>query len=809
MADKMFQMRQVKIKSLQDQLYTTRYNRASFMIAPDDMSTDLSQSYLLLRLQLWDKAYEVEYTTTDLVTWFSKNVAVSFGTEDLTYSPACLIKTALIRNMKTGNVVESIQFANVLSQHLFQMLNDKETLSSTSLLSGSAMEIGKGSGITQAVSSFLTNPTSIRIPLKDVFGCCNTSNFWLSETGGLSIELEFEDRCDILKTETIAETTRIALQERAGSAGPPVVTAVAGQYPDGLGINQYYDQNAETMGAGENSLVFYDTAANFVNGGSCAEIINAPRAGFKYDSSYFESVAFDVSGGLVQSLTMSVAGSTSTNLNTLGFIVGNTLKLNMVLPGLTTDEMIDINGGKGVQQKVAEYIFNIVSVTPAATSEDKAVITFATGNEGILYPTSWVDLYKENPPYLFSVELLPVATNYSITLSDGDLFETAHNLYDSAVILDLSGVLQLNRMGLTKVTDASGGNVLLPKAYETTYAAVELGLMPIDPSGQLMVADVIKNQDSDYSSLYSNGLVRLPIQGRSTIIKSIYPTVPGDYSEWVVQFSDLGVVPGKGWRGDLIHHAGQEYDGANVFVRPANYQLLIFNAMAAGRVPDISGNYPLPERTNPYNLVIPKVLSYKVDRLEIVLVQQTKTAPMSQGISIFKVEPQTIQYPQYQWSNQFQVTEPNTYACMLLLPDYSVGKKLVSESRGVARWRNSLNNTQFCNRDTIAYSNESDYPSSLYNDQLVNFWSNTPYNQRSLYGLREIAHATKPVISVPMKIYSAFQGGQMLGNGGDPFTLQVNLFGDAGSGTTISTGAVFLFKMSISSWGGMFMGAPI
>jgi len=49
----------------------------------------------------------------------------------------------------------------------------------------------------------------------------------------------------------------------------------------------------------------------------------------------------------------------------------------------------------------------------------------------------------------------------------------------------------------------------------------------------------------------------------------------------------------------------------------------------------------------------------------------------------------------------------------------------------------------------------------------------------------------------------------MLGNGGESFTLQVNLFGDSGMEKTISTGAVFLFKMSISSWGGMFMGSPI
>jgi hypothetical protein len=808
MADKMFQMRQVKIKSLQDQLYTTRYNRATFDLNPDDMSTDLSQSYLLLRLQLWDKNYENQYSTTQLIEWFSKNVAVSWGYEDLTYSPACLIKTALIRNKKTGNVVEAIQFANVLSQHLFQMLNDKETLSSTTLLSGSALEIGKGSGITQAMSSFLTNPTTVRIPLKDIFGCCNTANFWLSETGGLSIELEFEDRCDILKTETIAETTRIALQEVAPEVGPPVVLAVAGQYPDGVGLNQFFDQSPETMGANYTTNIFYDP--DFTAGGLTSEIINAPRAGFKYDAAYFEPFAYDLSNnGLIQSLTFATAGTTAEQLNTLGFIVGDSIKINMALAGLSSDEIADIHGGKGVQQKVTEYVFNIVSVTATDVSNNPAFVTFAAGGAGLLYPPSWSEGYKELPPYLLSVEVMPSGTNLSASFTYEQIWDASFNLHDDSVILTAAQVIQLNSMGLTKLTDASGNDPLFPFSYESTYSALELGLMPIDPSGQLMVSDVVKYQNTDSSSLYSNGLVRLPIQGRALVIKSVTPIEGSSYADWRVTFSDLDILRGKGWRGDLIHHAGGEYEGFDEFVKPANYQLLIFNAMAAGVVPDISGNYPMPERVNPYNLLIPKVLSYKVDRLEIVLIQQTKTAPMSQGISVFKVEPQTIQYPQYQWSQQFQVTEPNTYCAMLLMPDYSNGRKLLSESRGVARWRNAINNTQMCNRDTIVYSNESDYPSSLYSDQLVDFWSNTPYNQRSLYGLREIAHARNPVISVPMKIYSAFQNGAMLGNGGLPFTLQVNLFGDSGMEKTISTGAVFLFKLSISSWGGMYLGSPI
>ena len=120
-----FTMRQIKIRSLEDTQYTTRYNRARFDIAADDMSTDLSQSYLLLRLNLISApgvSPYVEYTAEDLASWVAQNVCVQFGYEDMTYSPACLIKTARMVNKKTGLVVEEIQFANVLSQWLFQMV---------------------------------------------------------------------------------------------------------------------------------------------------------------------------------------------------------------------------------------------------------------------------------------------------------------------------------------------------------------------------------------------------------------------------------------------------------------------------------------------------------------------------------------------------------------------------------------------------------------------------------------------------------------------------------------------------------------
>jgi hypothetical protein len=227
------------------------------------------------------------------------------------------------------------------------------------------------------------------------------------------------------------------------------------------------------------------------------------------------------------------------------------------------------------------------------------------------------------------------------------------------------------------------------------------------------------------------------------------------------------------------------------------------------------GANAFPPRVNPYSLgftpsPIPLVLSYSIDRFEIVLIQQTKNPkfPMAMGISTWKVEPQTIQYPQYQWSQQFSVTEPNCYNCVLLTPSYTPSGvnnlgKLISQPRNIARFRNSINNIDMANRDTIMSSNESDYPSSLYSDMLIDLFGNSQYNLRTLHGLREVAHSRNPVVCVPMKVYSAFTNGVMLGNGDQAYTVQVNLYGDPALNKTIETGPVFFYKQCLKTWSGM------
>jgi len=833
----MFQMRQIKMRSLEDAVYTTQYNRVRFDITPDDLSTDLSQSYLLLRLILvHTDNINLPYTTEEIQEWLAQNVMVSFGFEDMSYSPASIIKVARLVNKKTGSVVEEIQFANVLSQYLFHMINDKESLSSQNLLTGTSLEIGKGSGITQSFSAFLQSPTSVRILLKDIFGCCNTSNFFLSETGGLELNFELEDRLPILRTSVMSQPERIAF---AGQVAGGQLVALTQQYPTGTDLSADYDQYPETMGANTNTAfdsVFHD---NTSTAGLFSEVINAPRAGFKYLANYFAPLgaAAWIAAANAPIITLTLA-TVSPNGDPdkliaagLGFVAGAFIKLNFTWSGLTPSQIADVNGGVGVEPKLLEFIAKIDSVSAAAQN----AATVITLNFGFTYPAEWAqDPTAYAAPQLTSVEVMPSTFSYitnKLQVNQGNAFPLTlqEQLAQNCMYLTNNDIIALEKLGIVAISKNDGASPPVPTEYVSTHTSLELALQSIaNPDyGNLIHPDILTQQNSTMSKLSSAILVRLPYQGRGVYVKSVTSVTQNATQFWLVKFSELGVNLENGW--DLTSFAAVTTGNPPIASLPpttvtlplagsSEFQVMFFNAMAPGSIPDTSGNlFPL-SRVNPYSLgfpsgPIPLTLSYNIDRFEIVLVQQSKNPkmPMSMGCSTWRVEPQNIQYPQYQWSQQFAVSEPNCYNAVLLTPDYlPPASQLVSTRRNIARFRNSLNNIDFANRDTVLASNESDYPSSLYSDQLIDYFSNSQYPQRSLYGLREIAHSREVVTAIPMKVYNAFANGQMIGNGGMPYTLQVNLYGDPSMSSgaadpqanagTIKVGPVFLFKQCLKAW---------
>ena len=192
-------LRQLKLRSEEQQTLNTKYNKSTVIIPADAMySTDLSQSYLNLKLKIKTNK-DKEITTADLVHLKSKDLSVSFGHGSLDYSPACLIKNCVL---KTGNgsIIESIPFSNIISQSLYQFINNKESVSNKSLLSGMCFE---SNALNGSMSSIVKNPIQIQIPLSDLFQSCQSSNWYMSETKGLIFDLEFEDKKNLMKLNKI------------------------------------------------------------------------------------------------------------------------------------------------------------------------------------------------------------------------------------------------------------------------------------------------------------------------------------------------------------------------------------------------------------------------------------------------------------------------------------------------------------------------------------------------------------------------------------------------------------------------------
>lgn len=189
--------RTIKYRSLENQQYTPVYNRANIRIPSDNLQTNLSASYLAFRLKLKTKT-GATITSDDLSTLTANDLCISFGHEDHAYSPACLIKSAILKR-GNGSIIESIPFSNIISQTMFQLTTNKERLASSNLLNGVAHAGKRGESLTKTLSSIFKDYIEIQIPLSDIFEMCRSENFWLSETGGLEMSFETENRLDLFK----------------------------------------------------------------------------------------------------------------------------------------------------------------------------------------------------------------------------------------------------------------------------------------------------------------------------------------------------------------------------------------------------------------------------------------------------------------------------------------------------------------------------------------------------------------------------------------------------------------------------------
>jgi len=264
-------LRTVKIRSKENALYTKRYNRAHIDIPADQYQTDLSNSYFAFKLSLQSDAGEY-LSNQDYKDLTQLGYEITFGHETFDYTPACLIKTAVLKRLKDGSIIESIPFSNIISQTMFQLTTSREQLASSNMLYANSLNLGSLSDFASISSSLIKDKMEVQIKLKDIFQSCSSPNFWLSETGGLSIQLEFEDRAKLFKlqatdarvgqvipTEENANDSLLENYEERLDVNWNAAEA-SGRFPIAYGVDENTERQTQFRGITYDELTLLDPA---------------------------------------------------------------------------------------------------------------------------------------------------------------------------------------------------------------------------------------------------------------------------------------------------------------------------------------------------------------------------------------------------------------------------------------------------------------------------------------------------------------------------------------------------------------------
>ena len=265
-----------KIRSLENAVYKDSYNRVRFQISADDMSTDMSESYLAMKLYIVNGLTGNAYTKEEILNLDKSKVMFSFGSSlGEAYSPACLIKTARIFSMMGElNLLEEVNYCNVLTQTLNNFAKDFASLSSESLMTmastGSLMMSSVGAGCGSyfgAELSLADQSVQVNIKLSEIFGICKTNNF--HNNMGLQIELELEDTHNLIQ-QRVAVDLVAPLPETLGTS---------------IGFTPDYSTSHKSIRTNTQNL--FSNSANLL--ASSSAVIEKPET-YKYDNSYVQSV---------------------------------------------------------------------------------------------------------------------------------------------------------------------------------------------------------------------------------------------------------------------------------------------------------------------------------------------------------------------------------------------------------------------------------------------------------------------------------------------------------------------------------------
>jgi len=858
-------LRQLKLRSEEQQTLNTKYNKSTVIIPADAMySTDLSQSYLNLKLKIKTNK-DKEITTADLVHLKSKDLSVSFGHGSLDYSPACLIKNCVL---KTGNgsIIESIPFSNIISQSLYQFINNKESVSNKSLLSGMCFE---SNALNGSMSSIVKNPIQIQIPLSDLFQSCQSSNWYMSETKGLIFDLEFEDKKNLMKlnkinsrlhkNEDYADATqnllnlkptidfndllsfddpekfyftevdgtnlstnlqapkqiRIPTRELFNEPNlskiepnDPITPqnrtlefntenqniTVAELQAKGLNVDDYIKMVFKYKGDNiSKNFVYYNKVVEFLP--AVAEVPAQPAV------LEYKNIGGKNEGGVVPTGwatdpgTYLLNGASATDFTLDVFIDGTTGQYS-----LHNQSWADISGKAGNPTYIipkenlgAGNTVDLTIVITDRTTNPPAYTINGGANDGAQpiptgtarVPGNPTSLVLENS--LFSDEPTKYEMVY-IELLNGNLFTTYDKtendfhakIKENKLVVSETEMTYLRAKGLVaddyRITDTCFDLVAQNEYLESADVNTDIVSGLISKVAPEIIVD---------NKTYSNGAFVLPNTGRKVKLNKITAIAGGKYE---LTFSNLNLADAFGFQFKGVDRASNTakwgvsgLDAPLVKLGFVNFQKLTVALTDAELVAKIAEG-----------------LTYDIDLLEIVVQQQSKNKklPMPKVYSSYSVEPFTIENNVFQMERQFNITQPNVYNVALLMP---VGDSLISScmDRNVFNYRFQINNISNTSTDLQLKSLVSDYPSSLHLDKQIDYFSNSSYQMKTMFGIKGLENVAVVPSILPLKIYSANDANSFYTNPAG-FSLQLAMASNEEAGQ-IKTGVCYLLKSCLKS----------
>jgi hypothetical protein len=586
-------LRTLRVRSQENAEYTQSYNRMRFIISPDGMSTDLSQSYLAFKLYVVNGRTRQPYTDEEIKTLCFSNIMFSFSDSvGEAYSPACLIKTA--RLFYKGQPLEEIQYSNVLSQTLKQFQSDFETLASESIMSMNNTGMLLNGSLATSTSSYFGAPQSltdpavqVNIPLKDLFGVCKSNNFLIDSD--VLIELELEDSKQLIQQSCVVDLSAPLPNEV--NITPTTSNVFVTGFTSTVATNKFANlcptQNLFSESSREMVSLFNKTS----------KVISTPQS-YRFGSDYFDNLftgaitqvptntltvntyyritilgaltlaewttagwrgsALPVLGDYFKCLAVTVAGGSCIAVNADNKIpavpgtVTNKINITTSLPWTTANlNELELKAGallklvfRLTQPNHVDRFFEFMSLIQSVTAFNAGAGATIVFNDSFAYPIYTGDLVG-TVVSLDAFELIPNSEQFTLTqeqyeelISDNKITGLTEAQVQK---LQIAGVLSggtLAEVG-AGIRHLTGGNVMFNCGISINSTAA------VDPAVNALISiypDVYDSPDvPSLRRLYSSQTKKLPTQqGLLRVVKAT-KNVANPTTQWDLLFHTAGL----------------------------------------------------------------------------------------------------------------------------------------------------------------------------------------------------------------------------------------------------------------------------